>query len=70
MRTKVIPSWDDYKATGLNPEQIKQMYENLTEAYDLILRLIDGEVSVMKLAVEESVSWLNSNVKYAKREIH
>jgi len=48
----------------------EQMYEDLVVAYDLILRLIDGEVSVMKLAVEDAVFYLNKNVKYAKRELH
>jgi len=60
---------EDFKEVEMSKLE-EQMYEDLVVAYDLILRLIDGEVSVMKLAVEDAVFYLNKNVKYAKRELH
>lgn len=48
-----------------------EMYKNLIEAYNIILKLIDGDVIVMKIAVEEAVKWLNNNIQYAKvKDLH
>lgn len=47
-----------------------EMCKNLIEAYNIILRLIDGDIEVMKTAVEEAVEWLNNNTQYARKELH
>ena len=70
MRTKVMSTLQDYKDTGFSPEQIMKMYENLTETYDLLSRLVLGDFKTINEAVDDAMTWIEGYMSYSKEELH
>jgi len=65
-----MPTLQDYIDTGFSPEQIVRMYKNLTEIYDLISRLIMGDMESINEAVNDAVYWLDGYASYSKEGMH
>lgn len=58
----------EYINTGFTPQQINEMYQNLTNTFDLISRLTCNDYSIIKDAIEDSAMWLQGYLSYCKKE--
>jgi hypothetical protein len=60
----------NYRTTGFSPEQILLMYENLSEIYDLLTRLICGDFVSINKAVDDTLWFLSDFRSYSKKPLH
>ena len=58
----------EYINTGFTPQQINEMYQNLTSTFDLISRLTCCDSIIVIQAVEDSMLWLDGYLSYCKKE--
>lgn len=59
---------NQYIETGFSPEQVNQMYENLSVTADIFLRLLSNDVEMMELAFDDMKSWMDGYLSYRKKD--
>ena len=57
-----------YINTGFSPEQIIEMYQNLTNTFDLLSRLTSGDYSMILDAMDDARDWIQGYLSYCKKE--
>ena len=60
----------EYKNTGFSPDQINKMYENLTNTYDLLSRLLIGDFESINIAVDDAILFMNDYISFKKDNLH